>query len=557
MLQVVSGLIFCLPFSLSSQLWAQAAAEAKAGPRNVGQAASPESASSTPISTFTSRSQLVLVPVVVTGKNGVHVGGLGRDAFQIEEQGKTRSATIFEEVKPVAAGAFQPPRTAPKLEGRSNFNYENAPTGHMTIVVLDMLNTPYLQQGDGTRHLMEYLTKWLPRGEATVLFGLGAHGLRMLYPPTTDTAALLEALQRVERPVVVAKSKGQPAMPGTTDSQSEDSATQIAQQISSFISAQYGTIRDYDFQWANWTTLTAMTQIAQAYGMVPGRKALIWASAGFPFMASAPGISRETLLNKYDETWRELNSASIAVYSVDVSGLAGFNGALIGYRTIARKQQTLREFSAETGGIACLDTTDIERCIGRVIEDSRSYYLLGYYLPTDDQKPGWRKLKVKVAGGAHVRAREGFYVAAEQTPESQHRQMVEAVLSPIELTGVRFNVRELPVSAGRQPGAVGKSKHEFEIGVLGRSVTVDTQNSNAVDLSVVAVSFTAGDKAAAQTEHHMSAKLQPEMMQKFRDTGVSVQQALDLAPGKYEIKFAVRDNLNGEIGSVGYPLEVK
>jgi hypothetical protein len=49
----------------------------------------------------------------------------------------------------------------------------------------------------------------------------------------------------------------------------------------------------------------------------------------------------------------------------------------------------------------------------------------------------------------------------------------------------------------------------------------------------------------------------PELLQKFRKTGLSTRQSLELAKGNYDIKFAVRDNLTGEIGTVEYPLEVK
>ena len=38
---------------------------------------------------------------------------------------------------------------------------------------------------------------------------------------------------------------------------------------------------------------------------------------------------------------------------------------------------------------------------------------------------------------------------------------------------------------------------------------------------------------------------------------MSVKQSLELATGKYDLRFAVRGNLNGEVGSVEYPLEVK
>jgi hypothetical protein len=193
------------------------------------------------------------------------------------------------------------------------------------------------------------------------------------------------------------------------------------------------------------------------------------------------------------------------------------------------------------------------------VDDSRQYYLLGYYLPTDDQKPGWRKLKVKVAAeGAHVRARQGFYVPGpvKDTAEIRQRQIVEALRSPVEFTGVKIHVQEVPVSDGAKPIA-GKSAHEFSVGVVGSSITVDAQNGNVVDLTVVSVAFSADGRNTAHTERQVTAKLPPETLAKIRRTGIGVKQLLELAPGKYDVCFAVRDNLNGEAGSVEYPLEVK
>src|SRR5277367_752706 len=48
---------------------------------------------------FKSRAEVVLVPVVVQSKHGGHVGGLTKDAFHLEENGKEQSIAHFEEVK--------------------------------------------------------------------------------------------------------------------------------------------------------------------------------------------------------------------------------------------------------------------------------------------------------------------------------------------------------------------------------------------------------------------------------------------------------------------------
>jgi VWFA-related protein len=543
---------------------------------------------------FTSRSQLVLVPVVVTERDGKHVSGLGREAFRIEEQGKPREATIFEEVKTVAPDVKARPTVM--LEGRSNFIYDHTQSWRMTVVVLDMLNTPYLYQQEGKRRLIAYLAKSLQREEPMALFGLGGNGLKQLHPFTTNTAVLVAALKKVQGQVGADEINEQAAMANTMDSGSQgpgdwvsqSSVGSTAQQISDFMSDQQAMMSAAQQREAIRTTLTAMTQIAHAYAAIPGRKTMIWASGGFPFMIDDPQAFMRMgtdMAQKYEETWRALMAAEITVYTVDVTGLGGgstgtargaFNSAqrdnggglrtrnTIGssmsmpYDKGSQKQMTLRAFADATGGVPCVNTNDIESCFAKAVDDSRQYYLLGYYLPGDDQKPGWRKLKVKVASqGAHVRAREGFYVAGpvEDTAALREREIVDALRSPVEFTGVRLNVREVDAKAASK--TPGKLAREFDVGVMGNTLTVDAQNGNAVDLTVISVAFDTDGRNAGHAEHHVSAKLTPEMLTKIRKTGLSVPQSLELAPGKYELRFAVRDNLDGEVGSVVYPLVVK
>jgi len=50
---------------------------------------------------LTARSDLVLVPVIVTDKSGKHVSGLGKEAFRVEEDGKVREISIFAGVRRV------------------------------------------------------------------------------------------------------------------------------------------------------------------------------------------------------------------------------------------------------------------------------------------------------------------------------------------------------------------------------------------------------------------------------------------------------------------------
>ncbi len=373
-------------------------------------------ASATEIPKFTSKSRLVLVPVMVTDKSGEHIGGLGRDAFKVEEHGKVREATIFEEVKTVAPIAKTP--TAVAEEGRSNFAFNDTKNWRLTVVVLDMLNTPYLYQAEGKRRLIQYLSRSLRSAEPTALFGLRENGLKQLHPFTTDTAVLLAALRKVQGEAGQDEMNGQSAasLKDMTDMLSQNSSDETAQLISDFMNDQQATMDAAQQRRSIRTTLTAMTQIAHAYSAIPGRKTMIWASGGFPFMIDDPqSFARmgSDMMEKYEETWRALVSADIAIYTVDLTGLGGGgsltasgnadarraatgrrpsgnpnSSMLIPYDKGIQKQATLQAFADATEGIPCANTGDIEKCFARAIDDSRSYYLLGYYLPPDDQKPG-------------------------------------------------------------------------------------------------------------------------------------------------------------------------
>lgn len=570
--------VFCCLSLLSLRVLAQADAK----PADTSSVAAPAPK-------FTSRTQLVMVPVVVTGKNGAHIAGLTRDAFHIEEHGKERVPVIFEEVNSIAPDVKA--RAAAPSAGHSNFNFGDTGNWRVTVVVMDMVNTPVLYQQDAKHKLMLYLQKNLHREEPTALLGLGRSGLKQLYPFTSDTGVLIAALKKLQGEVSSVEMNDSSASltDDMTYSLDNNSVSQSADIISQFMQDAQATQAAYEQRNATRTTLEAMLQIAHAYEAIPGRKTLIWASGGFPFMIDDPqAFARmgNDMVAQYEETWRALSAAGIAVYTVDVRGLSGFAGATakfdsssrsgpiststsrlnaskpmtISYDKDLQRQMTLRAFAEATGGVPCVNTNDLEKCFAHAVEDSRSYYMLGYYLPSDDLQPGWRKLKVKVnVDGAHVRARDGFYVGtpAEDTPQSRQKQLVEALRSPVEFSGVRMNVHELAASAEQQASEAGKTRHRFAMGMPAKSVTVDLQNGNAVDMTIIAIAFDTKGKNVGQGENHIAGKLKTETAEKIRHSGMGVEVSVELPPGTYDMHFAARDNLNGEIGTVVFPLEVK
>jgi VWFA-related protein len=80
------------------------------------------------------------------------------------------------------------------------------------------------------------------------------------------------------------------------------------------------------------------------------------------------------------------------------------------------KIDTLGDFAEMTGGRAFYNSSDLVGGFKRAADDSSSYYLIGYYLDTKNDKPGWRQLKVKVhTPHTEVRSRNGFLSPTRQS----------------------------------------------------------------------------------------------------------------------------------------------
>jgi len=569
--------LFCLQGAMPSQTPAPAA-------RQGSQAGGTSSAQD--LTKLKVSSDLVLIPVIVTDKSGKPVAGLQKETFTVEENGKARAVSVFEEMKTESLAGL-PRETA--LEGYSNFSPGNGHPWRVTIVVLDMINTPSMRQVEARKRLIGYLLRSAQRDEPMALFSLNSNGLRLLHPLTTDTKILVEALQKLELSLSSAERTEAPTDPtdfSSTDQQANEEEQLMASALGDLdagVSADYQRI-------ASRQTLAGLTQLARAFQTIPGRKTLIWATAGFPFIIDDPqSFARQgdDFRAEYDEAWRSLNSANIAVYPVDlndqdvnpaslpsanygmsssqIADIRGTNGLKSPLRLPNDKAQqqrvTLRAFADATGGRTCAAFAELEKCISAAVDDSRDYYLLGYYIG-DDTHPGWRKLKVKVTGdGLRVRSRTGFYVTPRiaDTEQARRRELVDALASPLAYTGLHLNARVMPPSADSTlaPATGGKKPIEIMLAIKGDSITIDRESGNAINLNVTTLAFDSNRRSIATMSQTISTKLTPERMQKMLETGLGIPEKIDLPPGNYELKFAVRDNLSQTLGTISVPIFVK
>ena len=184
--------------------------------------------------------------------------------------------------------------------------------------------------------------------------------------------------------------------------------------------------------------------------------------------------------------------------------------------------------------------------------------MLGYYLDRSKNQSGWRRLGVKVKRDqAQVRARSGFFVTNATTDPEKSRtdDIALALQSPLDCTALALVGRWDNIEPGNEPG---KKHVNYRLGLPSASSFINDADNNHVALELLAMAKTSKGEP---TDHPVSQKiegyLRPERVSAIRQRGIVFTGALDLAPGEYTVRFVVRDDLSGRIGSLAAPLKVE
>ena len=306
--------------------------------------------------------------------------------------------------------------------------------------------------------------------------------------------------------------------------------------------------------------LYALRAISRSLEKINQKKSLLYFSGGI----SRDGIENQASLRA------AINAAvraNLAIYSLDTRGLqaisplgdastaslrgtGGFNGGAVqnNFNANFDSQETLTTLSADTGGKAFLDSNDFAPAFAQVQRDSSAYYVLGFR-PSNGVRDGkFRRLTIRVnRPGAKLEYRPGYFAPADfkhQGKEDRERDLQEQLASELPLTDLslyldafyfrmedgRFNVPVSLIVPGTQiPFANGShaDQDKATLDVLG--VVIDEVKrpiGNVRETIKVNV-----DSAQAQQRN------------------IQYTTSFNLPAGKYKLKFVVRENQSGHMGS--------
>jgi VWFA-related protein len=535
---------------------------------------------------FSSTTEYVLVPVVVTGKDGKPVRGLKKEDFRLLENGKEQSVASAEFFQATPQPVTAEQRAANEF---TNFGADAPQPRRLVVLALDMVNTPFTDQTRARHQLLGFLADHLEADALYELVAIENNGVRVLHEFTRDSSTLVEALKalRGRIPTGASVDTGAIARGETTQAGATSTSTQTSRilnlngaQTPNIVEIERMDLARFETEYsihqqsnAANSTLTAFLQIAERVSGVPGRKSLIWITGGFPFSVdpNSGQVSEGVAAEAYQHVMQKLSNELISLYPVDARGLLTLTQDISTKESNMQNRQpalfmsdeasrqrsvleTMRAFADMTGGRAFINSNDTLGAIREAADDGSAYYLLSYAMDKTNRQQGWRKILVKTPGEYRVRARQGYYVTnATLDPNATAKYDIDlALTSPFVYTGVPVKLTVTPPA-----GDGSKKKLQFAMIVPPKSVTVDSDASNHMHLEIAYSLRSQQGKDAGHKGVSYNLNLNPEQLAAIKTSGVSYNDTVELGPGNYNLTLVVRDNISGRVGSVQAPVEVK
>src|ERR1700676_326287 len=517
-------------------------------------------------------SNLVLVPAIVTDHSGTHVSDLKREEITLLENGKPQQIAFFEHVQSKPELLQRP--ALPSGVFKNTFQADNQ---RLPIFVLDLLNATVNEQKTDRAEMAKFLSGTLDIKEPVCLLMVDDHGVTVLHDFTMDPAILAEALKNAKDHVYSRDAPKQNPLDSTflmtQGWHSKSPVRNAAAERGRLDQLQLtNTMEELALTNRVLLTLEALREIGEGFSGIPGRKSMIWATAGFPFeiddasgfgtSASAYGNRARTVMPQYENAWRSLNRANISLYPLDVEDLT--NPGYVGPSTRAPLPQhtmlatnviNLEKFADVTGGSLCDRSKDAKQCYDKAAADSSDYYLVGFYQNTDNVKPGWQKLNVRVMrANLQVRSRSGYYFEGvkEKKPITKD-ELQQALASPLDYTAVPLSVAIAQLQPSKNP--TEKTKVKFEFALPPGVATIALANGNHLSMQFVALVSDSTGKVAGNFSQTVDGNLPPETAASLQAKGVTMPGSVDFLPGYFFLTFAVLDNIAAPPGPLSAPLK--
>jgi VWFA-related protein len=513
---------------------------------------------------------LVQVDAVVTDSKGRPVTNLKKEDFILLQDGKPQDITYFTFVgtrsdtppQPTSAAAPKEKPGQKSLPAPPPREIKRSQIRRTIALVVDDLGLSFESTARLRGTLKKFVDQEMQPGDLVAIMRTGA-GVGALQQFTSNKQILHAAIDKVKynamgRVGVSSFAPLEAVIEGATDTARADNERE---------------------QIFTAGTMGAVQYIVEGVKELPGRKSVILFSENTEIYYEDKETGLSSQSQRVVDSIRRLtdaaNRASVVIYTIDPRGLQ-YTGLTAADNThgcspeaitnisserlkqIWDSQDGLMQLAEETGGLFLQNNNDIGAMLKKVVEDSQGYYLLGYhpdagtFFDAQTRQPKFHNLSVRVEQpGLRVRSRSGFFGTSD-TPaapvvQDRRSQVTQALFSPFGGGALHVRLTSIFLHSAEE-GPFLASMFRFDPRDL--HFTEEPGGSRKAVIDVVAMTFGDDGQPVDVTDKTWTIRLEDDTYQRvLRDGMVYRMNVLVKKPGAYQMRIALRDTANGQVGS--------
>jgi VWFA-related protein len=305
--------------------------------------------------------------------------------------------------------------------------------------------------------------------------------------------------------------------------------------------------------------LFALRAVAKSLEKITEKKSLLYFSGGI----QRNGIENQASLRA------AINSAvraNLAIYSVDTRGLQAISplgdastgslrgtgaysgGALLNNMNANfATQEVMATLSTDTGGKAFFDSNDFAPAFAQVERDTSAYYAIGFRSTNTARDGKYRKLTIKIdRPGIKLEYRPGYYAPADfqhAAHEDRERELEEQLASDLPAT-------DMAVYMDAMYFRLDENRFYVPVSLIvpGSQIPfVKGGDKDKATLDIIGTVIDEAKRPIGNARETVKLNLDPSLQ--ARQKNIQYTTSFNLPPGKYHLKFVVRENQTGRMGS--------
>ena len=504
-------------------------------------------------------SELVLVNVIARDRKGNLIRGLKKEDFTVTEDGKRQDISTFDfenvdELATSGLGEATVTGTAANagLLHSADATPLDARDRRLMLLFFDFSGMDPEQIERGVDSAKKFIREKMKPADMIALVSLSTN-MRVDLDFTADKSKVLSILS------AYTSSQGQ-----GFDAGAEGSAEGAAETGGSFTPDD----TDYNTFTAD-RKLLALQAIMKALGKINQKKSIIYFSNGI----TQSGVDNQSALRA---TTAAAVRANVSIYPLDVRGLQAFppggeaqNASLHGQSAYngnaifndlnsnANSQETLATLAEDTGGKAFFDSNDFTGVFSQVQKDTSAYYVLGFTSSNPLKDGHFRHLKVQLnrpdAKEVKLEYRSGYYAGRDfqHLNNSDREQQLDEELE------AQLPQTDVAVYAGAHYFRQDDSHYYLGVSLVipGSQIPfVQAKDKDSATIDIIGEVLANGKLPVGHQRD--TVKLAVDSAQQVRRKNVQYNTGFLLAPGSYHLKFVVRENRTGRMGTFETDMQI-